>query len=312
MADWKKKVFIQRVLSHIPYGEEASDLLQAMKRSSLVSGMGVEGAVLDRLPLVGPLIQMISTHLPLEGAAVVEVGTGWIPVPTLLLYLAGASSIRTYDIVRRTRWGAARRMVLTLQADPAKCAEAIGVPVEQVAWRLDRIAGARNLEDLLKKANITYIAPGDAAATGLPAGSVDLYFAYSVYENIPLPVLRGFCQEARRVLRPGAGHFCAELGCADTFSTFDKRLHPLDYLQYSDEQWDRLVTRHNMYYFNRVREQEFLDLLAASGAQIETVVHRTPPGYVEYVQKLHVSGRFRRFTAEQNAIVKTEVIASYA
>ena len=38
-----------------------------------------------RIGLVGKSIHTLSQHVQLEGATVVEVGTGWAPLPTTLL-----------------------------------------------------------------------------------------------------------------------------------------------------------------------------------------------------------------------------------
>ena len=58
-----------------------------------------------------------------------------------------------------------------------------------------------------------YIAPGDAANTELPAGSVDIYFSHAVLEHVPDRVVHQLVQEARRVLKPG-GCFYALIGLA--------------------------------------------------------------------------------------------------
>jgi SAM-dependent methyltransferase len=312
MPNWKYKVFVQRLLWQVPFGEHVNFMLQAVRRSSRSSARGLAAEIHQRLAPVGGSIRRLSGHLRLEEAAVVEVGTGWAPLPTVLLYLAGARSIHTYDIVRRARWSAMSLMIRALRNDIEQCADALGQPRPAVEQRLARIEGATSMKQMLDLANITYVAPGDASATGLPDGSIDLYFAYSVFENVPLPVLHAFCREARRVLRPGSGRLCATLGCGDDYAGFDKKLHMLDYLKYSDQQWDRLVNRYNRYYYNRLREQEYLDILREHGATVDAIQHRLRAEDVEYVKTIPLAERFRRFTPEQNAVVNTEVIASFA
>ena len=311
MPNWKYKVFIQRLLSQIPFGEQVNFMLQAVRRSPRFSGTCVAAEVRQRLLSVGGLIRKLSSHLRLEEATVVEIGTGWVPLPTVLLYLAGVRTIHTYDIVRRARWSAMSAMIRALRDNVEGCADAIGCPRRIVDQRLTRLEGAASMKQMLDLANIIYVAPGDASATGLPDGSVDLFFAYSVFESVPLPILHAFCREARRLLRPGTGRLCAMVGCGDDYIVFDKKLHILDYLKYSDEQWDRMVNRYNRYHYNRLREQEFLDILGEHGATIDATEHVLKPEHVEYVKSIPLAERFRRFTPEQNAVVDTEVIASF-
>jgi len=310
MLNWKRKVLLQRALSRVPFGEQLDVLLHAVKRSPLFPEHGFEAETSDRIASVGGMIKRLSRVLPLEGATVVEVGTGWAPIPTILLHLAGVRSIHTYDIVRRARWSAWRGIVRALRRHLAACADAIGQPRERVDLRLARLEGATNQKQMLELANIDYVAPGNVLATGFPDGSIDMFFAWSVFEHIPLSVLRAFCQEAGRLLRPGSGRLCVQFDCADNFSGFDKSLHPLDYLQYSDEQWNSLVNDRNRYHFNRIREQEFLDILKEYGASVDYVENTSRPGYLEYVEAMPLAERFQHFTPAQNAIVTTAIIAS--
>ena len=311
MLNWKRKVLLQRVLSRIPFGEQFNSCLQAVKRSPLFPDLGFAAETRDRLVPVGRLIRTLSGFLPLEGATVVEVGTGWVPLPTVLLYLAGARVIHTYDIVRRVRWAALRRILQALRGSVDACADAIGQPRRTVDQRLARIEGASSLEQMLDLAGIRYVAPGDVLATGLPDGSIDLFFAYSVFEHLPMELVHAFIREAGRLLRPGTGRFCVALDCVDNFSRFDKSLHPLDYLTYSDAEWNRLVNDRNRYHFNRLRSQEVQEILRGRGAAIDAVREESAPGYAEYVKGLALDARFRRFTPEQNAALSTEIVACF-
>jgi hypothetical protein len=311
MANWKHKVLFQRVLSRIPFGEQMNVAVQAVKRSPLFPDQGFEAETRDRMISVGRLIQRLSSVLPLEGATVLEVGTGWAPIPTILLYLAGVRTIHTYDISRRAHWSAMRSIIRALRGRIDECADALGQPRNRVDQRLARIEGATSMGQMLDLAQIIYVAPGNVLATGFPDGSIDLLFAYSVFEHIPLQVLDAMCREASRLLRQGTGRLCVQIDCGDNFAGFDKRLHALDYLKYSDEQWNRMVNDHNLHHFNRLREQEFLDILKGHGAVIDSVKNASRPGYVEYVKAIPLAERFRSFTPEQNAIVATEIIASF-
>ena len=72
------------------------------------------------------------------------------------------------------------------------------------------------------------------------------------------------------------------------------------------------MNQHNRYYFNRVREQEVLNILSKHGATVDPIEHILKPEHVEYVKGIPLAERFRRFTPEQNGVVWTEIIASFA
>jgi len=312
MQNWERKVLFQRVLSRIPIGEQMNSLLQALKRSPLFPDNGFEAETQERMPVLGRLIRRLSAFLPLEDARVVEVGTGWAPIPTLMLYLAGVGCIHTYDIARRAHWSALKSIVKALRARADACAEALGLPYHAVDQRLGRIEVASSMKQLLDLANIVYVAPGDVLDNRFPDGSVDLFFAYSVFEHIPLKLLHAYCREANRLLRPRTGRMCVQLDCGDNFAGYDKNLHSLDYLRYTDAEWNRMVNDNNRYHFNRLREQEFLEILKAHGAALDSVHSHSCPGYAEYVRAIPLAERFRRFTPEQNAVAGSEIIATFA
>jgi len=69
---------------------------------------------------------------------------------------------------------------------------------------------------------------------------------------------------------------------------------------------------HNRYYYSRIREQEFLDILREYGATIDSIEHILKPEHVEYVKSIPLAERFHQFTPEQNAVLQTQVIASFA
>lgn len=309
MPNWRLKAIMQKILSRLPFAEQINSLMQS---SRYVLRLGRSSRVAQtrrRIGLVGKSIHMLAQHVRLEGATVVEVGTGWAPLPTTLLYLCGAGRIHTYDIVRRARFSLSRDMLRVFRQELDACSEALGLPREVISDRLARLEPATTLEDLFAKANIEYYAPGDAASTGLPDKSIDLFYSYAVLDYVPLDVLHAMCREARRLLKP-TGRFYAFIGCSDDYASFDRGLHNLDYLKYSDAEWVRLAS--NAFYFaNRMREQEYIDVFQQHGAAVENVVHTLRPEDVAHVKTLKLDDRFRRFTPERNAVVRTEIILSF-
>ncbi len=247
--------------------------------------------------------------MPLEGAAVCDVGTGFA-LPAILLYLAGTQRIWSFDVVRQATFGYVRRLLGVLREEIAVCADSLGASLEVVNRRLAAIEHATSLDDLFGKANIVYQAPKDATATGLPSASIDLYYTFYVLDNVPLDILHALCREARRLLKP-SGRFYAMMGCMSDYATIDKNLHPFHYLSYSDEEWMR-ITGSRMKHLNRLREQEYIEVFQQHAATILDVEHDLRPEDVEHVRTMPLAARFAHLTPEQNAVVRTQIILSFA
>jgi SAM-dependent methyltransferase len=115
----------------------------------------------------------------------------------------------------------------------------------------------------LEAAGIEYLAPRDAARTALPGHSIDCHYSMTVLEHIPPPALQAILLEARRILKPGgvALHF---IDPSDHFEQQDHSITPINFLRYSEEQWQRLAGN-RFAYCNRLRASDLLKLGEASG-----------------------------------------------
>lgn len=310
MPNWRLKAYPQWLLSKLPYGEEVNYAMQRLRDKLGIGGPGVISRIRRRIPYVGKSLCRLREHVSLEGAEVVEIGTGWAPFVTLLLYLCGSRRIVTYDVARHCRFPIAREMLAAFREHAPEYATSLGVERDTFEERLKRIEGARDLNELFARANIEYHAPADAALSGLPESSIDLYMSYSVFEYVPAPQLTAICKEAARILRP-SGRLYAYMYCADAaFAGFDKKIHRLDYLQFDEEQWRRRGMN-GLYYYNRFREQELIELLEKCGGHVEVLRRTMTEDDVEHVKRMKLSDRFARLTPEQCAVTQTEMVASF-
>lgn len=304
---WKLKVLIQFVLSHIPWGERVNHLLQRLN-TKRKGGNRLESE--QRLPDLCASFKLLRQHTPLEDAVVVEVGTGWCPIPTVLLSLCGARRVYTYDHVRHMRFDLTYNMLEVIEEHIDEVAGRLGLPVAEIAGRLAGLKKCTNLDELLQYANIEYVAPGDAANTKLPDRSVDLYFSHAVLEHVPDQVVNKLVREAKRVLKP-TGCFHALIGLGDHYASADRSVSMVNFLQYPEWMW-RLFVKNNISYHNRMREMEFVEALTRQGARLRQVISTTEPGDVERVKAMKIDSRFERFTPEECAVCRTEIVASFA
>ncbi len=310
MPHWRIKASVQNLVARLPHAEHLNDVLQTVRSGLHLGTTGAVEEVRRRLPSVSRSIGRLAADRRLEGADVVEVGTGWVPLPTILLFLCGTRRIRTYDIARHVRFSRLQGLLAVLRQEVAFCAASLGLPRGVVADRLARLEPAGSAEEAFSLANIDYVAPGDAAATKLPGQSTDLFYSYTVLEYMPLPVLHAVCREARRILKPGAGRFYACVGCASDYAGFDRRLSAMHYLSYSDIQWGRIATN-KLQFVNRMREPEFLEVFAAHGATVERLDRVLRSEEIEQVKNMKLANRFARFTPEQNAVRMFAVLLSF-
>ena len=179
---WQRKAQIMRLCGALPFGHSLYKLGQRYV------GQLHQGATIRYPTAVQMAGWLARSERPIAGHTMLEVGTGHNPLLPIVFYLLGAGRVLTYDRHRRldTRliskslgWMAEQRT--RLQAELADLA-----PSAELRNRLELIA--RLVErplDFLKEAGIEYHAPADAAATGLPAASVDVHFSCTVFEHIP-------------------------------------------------------------------------------------------------------------------------------
>lgn len=288
---WKLKVLIQAVLAHLPGGERINHVLQranAGRRTSLTT----------RADDLAKAVAAVKSCHPIKNAVIVEVGTGWDALPTLVLSAEGAKRVHTYDHVRHLRHDLAVRAAMeAAQRRPSDWG---------ALWPLVKTA---DLKSLLHRARVSYTAPGDATRTGLPDGSVDIYFSYAVLEHVPEAAARAIMDEARRVLKPD-GVFYALIGLHDHYNGFDRRVSKVNFLKYPDWIWGPLV-QNRISYHNRLREKDFLDMLRFAHAEVVEVNSTVDPEDVRRVRDMRIDGRFRGYTPEQLAVTQTEIIARF-
>jgi len=143
--------------------------------------------------------------------------------------------------------------------------------------RLARLLDLPNvpLERVLAECCIEYVAPGDAANTGIPADSVDYHVSYTTFEHIPPDVISAILQEGSRIVRY-AGLFVHCIDYSDHFAHSDNSISFVNFLQYSDAAWAAYSGNRYMYQ-NRLRHDDYLRLFQGAGhrlVKVETKIDR--------------------------------------
>lgn len=299
---WKLKVLIQWLLAGLPKGEAINHLLQRARGSLSYDNIAA------RIPEMAREFDRVNKQVSLSGVIVVEIGTGWDAIATLMMYMMGAATIYTFDHVRHMRYGLVRHVLNALQARMGEVQAITGIALAVLQERLDRLKPASNLDDLLQRAGIVYRAPADATATALPGRSVDVVFSYGVLEHVSEAVLTNLMEESRRILKPN-GIAYHTIGLGDHYAR-EGKVSGVNFLKYPEGLW-RFFVKNNISYHNRLRERQFLDIFRGLGAQPTVVVHTIHPGDLEALKTMKVHKDFAGMTAQELAVFSTSIVLRF-
>jgi SAM-dependent methyltransferase len=147
---------------------------------------------------------------------------------------------------------------------------------------------------------INYISPGDAADTRLPAQSIDFHTSFTVFEHIPLEILRKILEEGNRIIK-NDGLFVHRIDYSDHFSHSDESISAINFLKYSDDEWKRYAGNRYMY-MNRLRHDDFISLLESVGHSIV----EAEPTIDEHSQELLRNGSLQlneRFSSKSEDVL---------
>jgi SAM-dependent methyltransferase len=303
--DWRLKGGIQKVLGYMPGGDRLHYMLQRRGGGLTDFGRECDIKVDDWRLMMGHLR---ASKVPVAGATLLEIGTGWYPTFPMCLYLAGAARVYTLDLTRHIKPDMVRLLADRLQAHVALIARESGRDEAAVAAQQQALVAALDKGASLAVATgnvIDYRAPADAADTALTAGSIDVVFSNSVLEHVPGPVIDACFVEAMRILRPG-GIVFHSVNCGDHYAYTDRTINQLHYLQFSEEEWRRW--NNAFLYQNRLRAIDFTDMAKRAGFAIEIDTSRASKERLDQLDALRVDPAFSRYTREQLAITSIDFV----
>lgn len=274
---WQTKARIQRACAALPGGGQG--VYYQLQR--LAGG-------LRRPPHPEPWFKAVvdiaadlrAAGVAIEGARLMEVGTGrGLEVPAGF-HLLGAGSIETYDLHRLLVDWRISGLLGHLASDGEAIAAYLGPQAvggaAGVSQRIARLlAGQPDPAEAMRRMRIGYHAPADAARTELPAGSIEAHISFTVFEHIPAPVLVAILKEAGRLLTPG-GVAVHHVDLSDHFAHDDASISTINFLRYSQAEWDQLAGN-DFAYHNRLRVDALHAVFAEAGHRILSHFDWTDP-----------------------------------
>jgi hypothetical protein len=199
-----------------------------------------------------------------SGKVFFEVGTGRVPHVPMAYWLMGAEKTVTIDLNPYMKSELVAEALQYITKNEESIQRLFGPLMNQERFAQLRSFSGRSpfsLPALLELCQVEYIAPGDAASTRLPDQCVDFHTSYTVFEHIQLEILKPILEEGNRIIKDG-GFFVHMIDYADHFAYSDLTISPINFLQYSDDEWSKLAGNRYMY-TNRLRHDDFESLYEA-------------------------------------------------
>ncbi|MDD9957008.1 MAG: methyltransferase domain-containing protein [Anaerolineaceae bacterium] len=265
------------------------------------------------------LAAAIQEQRPLDGARVMEVGSGRSLAIPVLMWLLGAKRVLTVDLNRYLRPEVLRADLAYLRANQPWLNEQLAPLAGESGPTSGRLRDllaldlegppARLPEDLLRLCGIDYRAPADAAALDLADGSIDVHLSRAVLEHVPPDDLAGILREASRVLKPDG--LCVHLiDLSDHFQHQDTSISRVNFLRYSEAEWERLAGNRFMF-MNRLRAGDYLTIFAEAGLELLDQSRVVDDEALRLIESgaLPLDGRFEGRTPEDLATTRLLVVA---
>lgn len=291
---WVAKALLQKGLSGLPQPERANYLLQRHVTHSLpVSEQGFR----RRFRRAVRHLEAYEEHgpgRPASEAHFYEFGAGWDLAGPLAFWSLGVGRQIVVDLRPNVR--------LPLVDGSLERLRAIGAATGR-ELRDPGPASVDSPADLEHRFGIRYLAPCDARATGLRAGSVDFVSSTSTLEHVPADELVPLLAECRRLLQPDGAISC-RIDLSDHFSHFDSTLGPYNFLRYGERTWGLLNS--GLLYQNRLRRPDYLRAFAEAGLMVvaERVWRPQEPRLPD-----DLAPRFRAYGADDLAVQKLRLVA---
>jgi SAM-dependent methyltransferase len=257
--------------------------------------------------------QLMAGHLRdaglvLADAKLFEIGTGWYPTFPFTSFLAGAQSIHTVDLNPHLKPDLVRSCAASLAEHVETIATIGGVAPEDVARRqrqlVDRLADRIDLAHATGGV-VRYDAPADATDVSIGANELDVVFSNSVLEHVPPPVVDRLYAEAMRILRPG-GLMFHSVNCGDHYAYVDSGINQLNYLGFSDAEWE--IWNNAFLYQNRMRAHEFVERAVAAGFEILLDTSEPREDRLQELAAMKVHPQFADIPAEKLCVTTIDFI----
>jgi len=252
-------------------------------------------------------VRWVSEALPIKGASVLEIGSGWQPIVPLLYSLAGASQVVLADLNVLLRPDTFVATLESLRTQRQVILDGLNLDPKVLDHALREDPGA-SMEHRLKEMHLVYIAPCDCRNLSLSAASLDVVTSRNCLEHIPPDGIQEIFHESYRLLKPG-GVACHLVDHSDHWEHNDKSLSRINFLKYSDPFFRWTYIFNSLNYQNRLRHPEYIEMLQTAGFRVAREEHSVDEAALRYLAQMRLAERFRKFSNEDLATIDSLLLA---
>lgn len=251
-------------------------------------------------------VEWVSGILPIKGASVLEVGSGWEPIIPILYSLGGAFQVLLTDLNVLLRPDTFAAALHSLRAQRQMILDALKIDPNVLDYAL-REDPCISMADRLKEMHLDYIAPCDCRNLNLSTASLDVITSRDCLEHIPPDVIQGIFNESYRLLKPG-GVMCHLVDHSDHWEHNDKSISRVNFLQYSDSLF-RWTYINPLNYQNRLRHPEYIEMLRKAGFRLVREEHKVDEASLRFLAQMRLVDRFCKFSNEDLATTDSLFLA---
>ncbi len=304
--NWRVKSLIQKTLGYVPAGERLHYELQRK-----VGGLrNMDGECIIKIQDWGLMVgHMRAIEQPLKDAVLMEMGTGWYPTLPLCSYIAGAGKVHTLDLNRLMKPELTVRLAELIGDQMSLVKECSDLSAGEVHRRHDHalrvLRAGGSIEDATEGV-VEYRAPADARHTDLPDASIDWTMSNNTLEHVPADDIAACMREAMRILRPGK-YMYHSVNCGDHYAYNDASINQLNYLQFSEEDWQ--LWQNDFLWQNRLRAKDFVAMTRDVGFEVIVDTTEASERNLGWLASVDVHPSFSsRYTPEELCVTTVDIV----
>ncbi len=304
MKAWHRKLLIDTAKAAIPF----QGTLRRLKRRFspyFPNPENTDGLVADGLEQIDMLRD---AGIRIEGADVLEFGSGWLPVIPLLFRLAGAKSVTLTDQERLLDERLVGAAATIIEDRKAYIAVRLGEKNSEREITESMVAARTggSIESQMSRCGFRYFVPFVPA--WVPDRSIDIVISRAVLEHVPEPELHDFMRHFHRILKP-QGAMCHTVDMSDHWEHRDKSIGRINFLRYSDPAW-KLTCLNPQNFQNRLRRCDYVHGVERAGFQIIKLVGESDPQALADFDAMPIARKFSGLTREEAAILRCSIVGT--
>jgi SAM-dependent methyltransferase len=205
------------------------------------------------------LVELYRKHTaPRPRDRVLELGTGWMHWYGVYLRLFFDVRVTALDVWDNRQFTAFKACFSRLRQRFKK--ESVPAPV---AALLDRIAAARDFDEVYRLLGFDYVIVPDGSLVQFPDASFASIFSMHVLEHVLRDSVPALARHMYRTLQPGSVSI-HQIGIDDHLSLYDPAASRKQYVSYSDAVWSALF-ENEVQYFNRLQAPDWIATFEQAG-----------------------------------------------